>query len=500
LALVVLCYLYPFPFFQRLHNPNENVRIWQTRAIAQYGEIDLRRVVDDWGPVDDAAFAGDRLVSSKAPGVSLLGVPIYAAQLRLHRLAGLPPPSQAGATHVLRIVGVALPMAAFLLFFARWIERETGATRVRDLLLVGLGLGSPMYAYGMLFAGHLHGAALGFIAFALLSSAPARTGPRGLLLTAGVAGGFAVVFEYQLAILLGILCVWALLRQGRAGAWLLIGAVPAVALLGAYHTLLFGQPWAFPYGHLANPGYAQQDHGRGFFGLVLPSGTALLDLMFSLRRGLFVFSPFLALGIWGALLSLGRGRRDAAIVALTAMAAMFLFQAGMSNWTAGWSVGPRYIVVVAPLLTAAISGCYRWVPEPIFIPILGGMVIASVFLCGLSGAMFPHYPAFYRNPVFDLTVPLLRSGRAPYNLGRTLGLPGAWSMAPLALVAASAVVAAMSSREPPGGHAWRARLGALSIAVAIGTVYLSALSLVAHASPGQREANAQIESIWEPMP
>ena len=42
-------------------------------------------------------------------------------------------------------------------------------------------------------------------------------------------------------------------------------------------------------------------------------------------------------------------RRDAGLVTAVCVL-MFLFLAGMSNWRAGWCVGPRYIATVAPFL------------------------------------------------------------------------------------------------------------------------------------------------------
>lgn len=498
-ALVVLCYVYPFPFFQNLKNPNENVRVWESRAIADHHELSIDAVVAEWGPVDDAAFAGDRLVSGKAPGASFLGVPVCIAQREVHRVLGLRPPSQAEVTRALRVYAVAVPMAAFLLFFARWVERVTHSARARDLLLVGLALGTPMYPYGLLFAGHVHGAALGFVAFALLAEDPSGAGPRLRSALAGACAGFAVVFEYQLAVVLVVLAGWALLRDRRSAVWFLLATLPALVLLGAYHTVLFGRPWALPYGHLANPVYAANDHARGLLGLGVPSTGPLGDLLFSFRRGLFVFSPFLGLGVWGAIRSLGRAPRAPAIVALVLAAAMFAFQAGMSNWSAGWSVGPRYIVVVAPVLAGAAAYCWRFHPEDTLVAGLGGLVLASVFMCGVSGAVFPHYPDVYSNPVFDLAVPLLRSGHAPYNLGRGLGLQGAWSLAPLALIAALALLWAMGTLQPAAGSL-RKRLAILAVATALGASHLGLLSARFRDGPGEAEANAFVESVWEPVP
>ena len=72
-VLVSLSYLAVAPYFPRINNPNENVRIWMTRAIALDHTLAIDHVSAEWGYVDDKAAAGGRLYSSKAPGTSLLG-------------------------------------------------------------------------------------------------------------------------------------------------------------------------------------------------------------------------------------------------------------------------------------------------------------------------------------------------------------------------------------------------------------------------------------------
>ena len=91
----------------------------------------------------------------------------------------------------------------------------------------------------------------------------------------------------------------------------------------------------------------------GFHGLSLPHWSAFPSFLFSPSYGLFAFSPVLALGVVGVVVLFVRGsrgaRRDAALVTAVAVL-MFMFLAGMSNWRAGWCVGPRYITTVAPFL------------------------------------------------------------------------------------------------------------------------------------------------------
>src|SRR4029450_10892349 len=91
-----------------------------------------------------------------------------------------------------------------------------------------------------------------------------------------------------------------------------------------------------------------------------------------------------------------RGKRVARLEGATILLvflSMILFAAGVPNWRAGWCVGPRYVAVVVPFLGWGIvllprmGYLARWVR-----PLLGGAVVASVVLCAVSAAVYPHYP------------------------------------------------------------------------------------------------------------
>jgi hypothetical protein len=521
---VVVCYVYSFPYFERLNNPNENVRIWMTRAIVEHGELNLGRVTAEWGWVNDKAVSGTRVYSGKAPGTSFLGVPVLFVQTRLWHLVGWPSPSKRAATLALRLFAVALPLVLFLRLFGREVRRIAGSKAAGDLLTLGLGVGTLIYPYGVHYVGHALGAALTFCAFLLLRSggaAPAEPpggtkagGDPRWIAAAGCVAGWAVFFEYQTLIVAILLGGYALVRHRARGLAYALGAVPPAIALGAYHAALFGRPWEFPYGHLDAFG---AHHSAGFFGLGIPDGRALVSSLFSPSYGLFAFSPFLALGVVGAVVLIVRGTDVAdGVLVLAVTVAMFLFLAGMTNWRAGWPVGPRYIAAVAPFL--ALSTAHLWAAvaaAPLRLRAslavgASGLVAAGVFLNGISGALYPHYPGVFDRPVFDLALPLLRAGFVPYSLGRLAGLPGSWSLVPLAVVVATALVAAAvalggaaaapSPTAARGGGRDRAVRWALALAaVGVAAVYLAIVSYGNTVTPAEKHAADFVRSAWEPV-
>jgi hypothetical protein len=494
--LVSLSYLSAFPYFEQVNNPNENSRIWMTRAIVDHHELSIDRVVREWGYVNDKSVMAGRLYSGKAPGAAFLGVPIYFVAKQIARAAGVPQLSKRALTFVLRLFGVGVPLVVFLFFFARWTERVTEAPEARDLLVAGLGLGTMMYPYGVIFVGHALSAALAFSSFMLLEREEPGAARAGRLAWAGALAGLAVAFEYQVIFAALPLGAYALARHRRGVVPFVLGALPPAIGLGAYHTAAFGRPWETPLSHLENPAWAALHNNARMWGLRLPSGDALGTVLFSPSLGLFVFSPFLLVGLAAAVWCAARARRAEGLTILAVFVLMVFFLTSVPNWHAGWCVGPRYIAVVAPFLTGALALAWR-APRPrlALSLVVAGLIVPAVLLNVVSGAVYPHFPEIFDNPVFDLIVPLLRDGYRPYGLGWLLGLHGAWALLPLGVLAAGALARGLAGPDAPPLRRALHAAGAIAIAIAI-LVPLSRFGRVR--SPSEASATAFVRATWEP--
>jgi hypothetical protein len=493
-ACVAVAYLVIFPYFRALENPNENVRIWATRALVHHGTWDINQVVGEWGPVTDTAAIGGHRYSSKAPGTTLLGVPVHFVHDAIVRAATGHSPSPLTTTWVLRVFTVILPLLAFLGWFGRRVKVMTGSDFARDLLLLGLGLGTMFYPYGLAFIGHVQSAALAFAGFLVLVPRPDEGISKRRLLLAGALVGLSVVFEYQTLLAAIVIALWAAATLRARVVWFALGAVGPALLLGAYHAALFGHPWELPYAHLDDPGYAVYHHSRGFLGLGRPRAQVLVSGFFSVDYGLFVYSPVLAigllLGLWAAI---ARGDRLCQVaVAVTGVMAVFL--SGMTNWRAGWcAAGPRYIAVVVPFLIFITARVWKDVVQArVWLQLsLLSATIVSVVLCGLSG-LFPHFPVQLDNPIFDLVVPVLRAGFVPHNLGTALGAGGLITLLPWAAAIVLAIVAV--ARAAPGG--WRGAGGA----IAVGLIIVAGLGQMGRDTREDARVRKFIEGVWEPRP
>jgi hypothetical protein len=176
---------------------------------------------------------------------------------------------------------------------------------------------------------------------------------------AGLLAGIAVLFEYTAAIGAALLLAYAVARVGRAraGAAFAAGALPAAAALAAYNAAAFGSPVHFSYRY-ESATFAQQH--RGFFGIGVPSGSALATTLFG-HRGLFIVSPVLLLAAASIILLWRRGARADAALAASITVAFVIVAAGYFDPYGGLSPGPRYFAPALPFLALGLAPAYsRW--------------------------------------------------------------------------------------------------------------------------------------------
>src|SRR5205823_7309016 len=92
-------------------------------------------------------------------------------------------------------------------------------------------------------------------------------------LLAGLAGGAALLVEYQTAAILVAVGIYLLLRGARDAAAYVAGLLPGIGLLLAYDALAFGSPL-----HLSYRYVAIQQQTAGFFGIGLPHAHATWEV------------------------------------------------------------------------------------------------------------------------------------------------------------------------------------------------------------------------------
>ena len=305
-----------------------------------------------------------------------------------------------------------------------------------------------------------------------------------------------MTLEYQAILVALALAVYLMVRNRRAILPFAVGALAPAVALGAYHTALFGRPWTLPYANIENPVFAQTAHKAGFDGLSLPHLEAFPAFLISPAYGLFAFSPVLLLGLGGAIFLVARGPRREAVLTLAIAGSMFLFIAGMSNWRAGWCVGPRYIATVAPFLLLPLVQLWPRLPGT---PRPRRRSSGSPFRrCSSTWCRGPSTRTIPSSSTTRSSIwrsPWSAPGFTPYGLGWSLGLRGIWAMAPLALVVLGALALVAAGGDP------RPRRAAAHLALALGIAGLFLLPLSAYGRAprvAETHATAIVRAMWDP--
>jgi hypothetical protein len=469
---LLFCYAY-FP--PRWADWNQNARLDLTVAIVERGTLSIDAYYENTG--DYAVHAG-HVYAGKAPGLSLVAVPIYlafrsltdnapvrAVLQRASASGALARTLREGGTGLLEnkiyfaaalyagaFAAVALPSALLGVLLFSFLGVLLPERLPRAVLVLAYGLATVVFPYSTVFYGHQPAAVLLFVSFYLLwRMRRGQLAPRWLW-AVGALQGLAVLVEFPTLGAVLLMCAYAFSWLDRK--WEIVklgcGALPMVLLLGWYNTSAFGSPFATAYQYL---GRFPEISNTTLVGFGPPSWEALWGLTFSPYRGLFFFSPFLLLAGPGSWLLVRRREWRPEVVLWAGMVTLHLLLiAGWYDWRGGFAIGPRNLIAVIPFLMPPVAFCWRvWQQRPALQATAWGLVLASfalVWTASVSGQDFPSLDI--RNPVAQFFWPKFCAGDITRNLGMFIGLRAWWSVLPPVLLVA-AVPWRIRCREMPLG-------------------------------------------------
>ena len=500
-AAFALVYLYAFPYFGGLKNANELPRVLTTQELVERGTFAIDARLGEMGSMFDVATTPDgRHYSNKAPGPSILAVPVYVVA---RALAPVCSADLAVSTWLFRISVATLPALLFLPIFLGVARRfaPTATDRPAKAALCAYGLGSLMLPCALLFMGHAPAAAAVGAAFALaipLVRGEARRPTLGMF-GVGALAGLAILCDYQAALGAWVVVLYALTgapRRLRGAAALAAGAAPFAILLLTIHLICFGAPWTT--GYSFSPDVA---HREGFLGIVGPNRPALWRVLLAPNNGLLVLSPWVLLaGVGGVSIARHAAARARigieAAVAVTISAGYVLLVGSLAPEIArgGWSVGPRYLAVALPFFGwLAAAGLAAVDGQAVGRTLAHTLVLVGVLVHVIAATTYPHWPEVFANPLHEVSLRALHEGLAPHSLGTLAGFGGPFSLAPLYLAAAGLCGALLCDRE---GRDWAPTLAAASLAAA---VVLAGYARLPRSGPESEEIWRFVRSTWEPI-
>lgn len=390
-------------FFHRFRFWNVNSRLALTYAIVDDHSFRIDRYVNHpHTQTMDRAFFNGHYYSDKIIGLSLLGVPVYWAMKHLAGLVGRDPKpdiSRYGLTVTIVSLSSAL-LCVVLLRFLLLLGQSLG-TAVAVTLFTAFG--TMLFPFSSLFYSYLP--SLFFLMSAFYAvvrwQIEGRVANRPPWLP-GLLIGLALLCEYTLAIpalLISTFYFCSMKRRLPFLCFLMAAAVP-LSIFALYNWICFGNPLSLPYMHLENPEF-RCGMSQGLMGVHHFQWYVLYLITIHPYRGVFCYSPFLLLSVFG----LNQGLRQkpaavrwiAAVVLLTSLYYLWL-NASYYIWWGGGTLLARHLIPMLPFL--ALS--FAWLPERLRLALmLLGFI--SIALMVPQSVVEPHFEPFEKNE--DLYIP-----------------------------------------------------------------------------------------------
>jgi hypothetical protein len=396
--------------------------------------------IDDYLVGFDFTERDGHIYSDKAPGQEVLALPVYG----LSQAVGAEPAVVERVEANLTLWWVTfwssgIPAVGLILLMAMACHRR--GRPIPAVALGALSFGTMLAPMGVTLYGHVLGAALGYAAWVVLDR---RTATLGRGAAAGALVALAVTVEYQVAIVGLVLAgLLAARRAWGALAAYALACIPFAAALAAYQDAAFGSPLA--------SGYTHKSYHEGATLLItgIPKVTTAAAMLFG-SRGLLLFTPIVAVGLWG-LVHLWRRERDEGVVASVAVVAGFLLlQAGWVNAWGGGGPGPRYVIPMLPFLAIGLAAVWHRVPAAVARFVVG-ISLTTMLLASFADHLIPHGGFLLTSSLRELVT----NGPNPTLWTIALG-PAGWILHLAAIAATLALVVRTVGNEPvasPGAAA-----------------------------------------------
>ncbi|MBF0521785.1 MAG: hypothetical protein HQL24_01890 [Candidatus Omnitrophica bacterium] len=393
-------------------------------AVAEKGTLQIDDYHENTG---DKAYFKEHFYLDKAPGGVFLGIPVYFIIKSAANILHLPIPQDPNNTFVtslITLLAVSLPSALFIIYFFRFINSFAKKTIYALWLALAYGLATLAFPYSTLFHGHHIAAICSFISFGMIFDMKRKKAFENFpLLLAGILAGYSIISEYQTGLILIGLSVYltTILDQKKKLLYYGLGIFLSLIPLFIFNKLCFQNIFHLGYNYCWFPEYYAKTK-QGIFGINISSFNVahLYGITFSPYRGLFYFSPFLALAFVGlCFLFRQRQLRKEGILLTFLSLAYILWFSSYFGWYSGWCFGPRYLIPILPFLTFPIIFFLNgFSHRPFMLLLFKALALISFIYILMGTAVNPEFiPHLIARPLQDWCLPAILNGRISFNLG-----------------------------------------------------------------------------------
>jgi len=362
--------------FARFEPWNDPAKLDLTRAMVDEHRFEIDSYINDTGDyisnTGDRAYYNDHYYSDKPPGASFLTVPVYAV---FKLFFGMPDTDF--KLLFLEFIIVAFSSALFsalLVVLMYKISRFFLKKEIdRILITIIFGLGTGIFIYSTIYYQYGISIFFAFLCFYLIFKMKQENKfSNKNFFIAGLCGGFAIICEYSASIII-LACIIMILtlKKWKQLILFLFGFSITISLLFMYNYSIFGNILDTSYNHMDSKIVSEilTDYRHGlipphfiktdfmpFFSLA--KFKIILRLLFYPFRGLFFYSPILALSLVGLFYMYKKHKLELTLISFIFIL-FLIYNSQIWDWGAGSSFGPRYLYAVVPFLTLSLMFCFK---------------------------------------------------------------------------------------------------------------------------------------------
>lgn len=443
------------------HEANSAGRVYAIQSWVHFDSWSFEDILCRTGPqhgIVDLSIRDGKPLLQKAPGVSWLGIPVYAIaaswggqKLSFHQ-----------ASTLLGLFCVWLPGLLLVFVLGRWLQRQFGD---------GWGLGatfallaaSPMWTYLPMFLDYA-------LATLMLPAAYLcwQRERRIWWALGGLLAGITVVVNYMFFVYGGLLFILEMVSRWRRRneAWTFLGltvaggVLPVISII-AYHAVVWGHPLATAYDFMA------YDIHKGMHGHAGFSWSMVADCFVHGKLGFLFNVPWVAVG-WGGLIWLARDgkTRKHALAGVLMTVATLLFVGYWRGTNTDDLAFNRHALPLLPWVAVGLAGAGQALRKLPLMPrriahwAIAGTIAIAFFYQFITTWTYPYHFDALPSPLWQINLPLFLNGLilpavtlSPV-LKETVVVLGDglwwWAGGSALLVAGATAIAVRSVRNTPG--------------------------------------------------